>query len=510
MKDIHEYSKERRLHPLTIVYRGIVSLPQFAIVLYFAFSQGRMEEWVSILISFLYLFIAFPFIALNYFYFSFFINPHEIVIKSGVFSRRVRHLPLNKIQNIEVTQNLLQRILGLAKVMIETAGDIETEGHLEFVSKKDAENISAVIRDQQSRLAEMQAIPIDPANQAKGTIKGKEPSNEEELLFSMSLIDNVRQGMLSFRPWLIFIVFWVFTTAQQFYLIPDIETTIDKNFISIFEGFNSFYLAIFIIIGLIISIILSWLIDILITVINFYGFKLSLVNGKLFTEQGLFSRRKGTIPIKKLQSMIIKSNFIRRYFDLWSLDLETAGFSLKIKRAEIAVPLAPKARIIELASRLKPFIYPDEFRKVSKKTIKRAIIKYLLVIVIPYSTICYLVPEFLWLLFLSPILYFFALINYRYRGYYLDDSWLIIRQGYFIQRITLIPIEKIQSINIVQSFFQRRLNLSSLFIDTAATGSLADASIIDIEDFEADSLAKEINNKLLTKIYENKPRVLRV
>jgi putative membrane protein len=345
MRDINEYSKERRLHPLTIVYRGIVSLPQFAIVLYFAFSQGRMEEWVSILISFLYLFITFPFIALNYFYFSFFINPHEIVIKSGVFSRRVRHLPLNKIQNIEVTQNLLQRLLGLAKVMIETAGDVETEGHLEFVSKKDADNISAVIRDQQSRLAEISIIPKDSTGGTENTFARNNYTNKEELMFSMSLIDNIKQGMLSFRPWLIFIIFWVFTTAQQFYLIPDLENTIDQNLISRFEGFNSFNLAIFIIIGLIISILLSWLIDILITVINFYGFKLSMVNGKLFTEQGLFNRRKGTIPLKKLQSMIIKSNFIRRYFDLWSLDLETAGYSLRIKRAEIAVPLATKACI---------------------------------------------------------------------------------------------------------------------------------------------------------------------
>jgi putative membrane protein len=510
MIDINEYSKERRLHPLTIVYRGIVSLPQFAIVLYFAFSQGRMEEWVSILISFLYLFIAFPFIALNYFYFSFFINPHEIVIKSGVFSRRVRHLPLNKIQNVEVTQNLLQRLLGIAKVMIETAGDVETEGHLEFVSKKDAENISAVIRDQQSRLAEMSAATQGNFAGGNTTIASKSEPNNEELMFSMSLIDNIRQGMLSFRPWLIFIIFWVFATAQQFYLIPDLETTIDQNIISRFEGINSFNLAIFIVLGLVVSLLLSWLIDILMTVITFYGFKLSMVNGKLFTEQGLFNRRKGTIPIKKLQSMIIKSNFIRRYFDLWSLDLETAGFSLKIKRAEIAVPLASKARIIELASRLKHFLYPDEFRKVSKKTIKRAIIKYLMVIIIPYSTLCYLLPDLLWMLVLSPFLYVFALINYRHRGYYFDDNWLIIRQGYFMQKITLVPIEKIQSINIVQSFFQRRLQLSSLFIDTAATGSLADASIIDIEDYEAVSLAEEINKKLLAKIYENKPFTLRV
>jgi hypothetical protein len=39
---------------------------------------------------------------------------------------------------------------------------------------------------------------------------------------------------------------------------------------------------------------------------------------------------------------------------------------------------------------------------------------------------------------------------------------------------------------------------------------MADAAIIDIEDHEADTFAKEINEKLLKKIYENKPSDLRV
>ena len=62
-------------------------------------------------------------------------------IHSGVFARRDREIPLRRIQNVDISRNVVQRVLGLAAVDFETAGGSETEASLRFVSFEEAKRL---------------------------------------------------------------------------------------------------------------------------------------------------------------------------------------------------------------------------------------------------------------------------------------------------------------------------------------------------------------------------------
>jgi putative membrane protein len=94
---------------------------------------------------------------------------------------------------------------------------------------------------------------------------------------------------------------------------------------------------------------------------------------------------------------------------------------------------------------------------------------------------------------LIPIIGFGAFIRYQYRGYHVADNQIIVKQGFWFQKISIIPIEKIQTLHKRSSYFQRRLGLATVEIDTAATIYGNDASIIDIDDDVATNIFEELN-----------------
>ncbi len=488
MSQVQALDIEQRLHPLTIFYKLIISAPQLLLILYLTVIRGDVTQLINILIIVLWAFIAFPFIFLNYYFFTFSITPKEIRIRSGVLSRRQRIIPIDKIQNIEVTQNFLQRLLSIAKVTIETAGESGVEANFEFVSKTYAEYIRETIKNYK-KLSDLQNSQIQD-----GEIKQdlKEDSVTANPIFAMSIKECIIYGALRFRPVLFAIVIWLMGTAQQFYILPEYWDIDLKDLSSLFDNINELEL-IFLIGGLIIaSSVLSILLDIILTINQYYGFKLFQEIDKLQAEHGLLSRRKFTIPLKKLQMIVMRSNFIMRKFNLWGLMLETAGFQEAHKSSKTALPLANINTIINLSDKILSINFDNQFLQVSRKTIRRAMVRYAFIFLSFILPLTFISIHSLWLFALTPFLYFAAVLTYKNRGYMIYPNKLQIKQGYFFQKISIIPIQKIQTVHVVESFFQRRLGLATLHIDTAALQSSVDASIIDLDRQTAYNLAKEI------------------
>src|SRR6056297_490616 len=78
-------------------------------------------------------------------------------VTSGVLSRRTRELPVRRIQNVDIRQNVVDRLLGIAAVHIETAGGGETEVSLRYVSEAEAHRLRRQLRQGARTEAEAEA-----------------------------------------------------------------------------------------------------------------------------------------------------------------------------------------------------------------------------------------------------------------------------------------------------------------------------------------------------------------
>ena len=95
------------------------------------------------LFLFILIFIAGPIYAYNhveYMSFTYELTPKEFILRQGVFTRQTTVIPYARIQNINTQRTVLERLLGLATLGIDTAGTNPNmaEGLLPGVSNKDA------------------------------------------------------------------------------------------------------------------------------------------------------------------------------------------------------------------------------------------------------------------------------------------------------------------------------------------------------------------------------------
>jgi putative membrane protein len=500
MSDLEQQYKEpKRLAPMTILYKLFQNLPAIAIPLYFVLAQPDFESLTIILFMAFYALFVVPAVILQYFYFSYLITDKEFVIFSGVVSRKQRNISLRRIQNISISQNFLQKILGIVRVQAETAGESASEGVLEFVTKKDAEEIDEIIRRHQ-----LQIDQENPEESAKEIDEEEETptghTTEEKTLFSMNLREVAIFGVLRLRPLMLVFIGWLVSMMQQFYLIPDPEELIGRqlantNLLDLPDQWNIFLLVLYFIVGIIIAIALSILADVLLTINSYYNFRLSRLGEKLYTRHGLLNTKRGTIPLKKLQMVIIFTNIIRRKFGYYGLALETAGLAEKTTLRDIAVPFSTKQKVEALARSIHNLEIPEELHQVSRKTIRRALFRYSVVALPLLGLLFWLSSWALVLLAVLPLLYYAAVLRWQYRGWKIDNQLIYIKQGFWRQSFSIIPIEKIQTLLIRRSFFQRRLGLSTLTVDTASSSAMSRSEIVDIDKDMAEEIIHHLNEE---------------
>ena len=136
---------EGRLHPLALLtiarrFIGASLIPLVALLV----SLGT-KVLVPLLLAALLLGV--PLAVLSWLRFRYLVVGGRLELRSGVFSRNVRTIPLDRIRGIDVSAPFLHRLLGLVKVEVEAAagGGSKAELSLAAVSRAQADTLRAVL-----------------------------------------------------------------------------------------------------------------------------------------------------------------------------------------------------------------------------------------------------------------------------------------------------------------------------------------------------------------------------
>ena len=477
----------QRLHPLTLLLRVGASLPALAVILLPTLQNPSSENLVSVVLSILYGLVALPAIVLQYLRFSYRITPQQIVIQKGVLRRQNRSIPIERIQNIQIQQNLVARLIGLAKVTIETAGSSATEGSLEYVGLSDAHEIRQAVRSFQHRSA--------PAADVEEATADAAEAPDSETLFAMSLPRVLLSGAFRFS---LFYIALVFSALQ----LVDPEAIVQRFLRSqgridqITETMAA-YPVLTVLATIVVAGILGWISGVLIHLARYYGFQLWLDDDKLRKRHGLFTVTEGTVPLKKVQALILRTNPFMRAFGWYELEVQTVGMNVDEQGHRVIAPFAQYDDILALAQRVRSFELPEAFGSVSRLTIRRRFFRYTLALSALLLPGAYFWPAGWWHpggaalpwwgFLLVPLILGWALLQYHNHGYAVRDDGLYIRRGVLSHYLWILPTEKFHAFHATASLFQRRLNLKTLFVDTAGAAAFAYPEVIDLPAAEADA-----------------------
>lgn len=407
-------------------------------------------------------------------------------ITSGVVSRRERELPYHRIQNVDVTRNIVPRLLGIASVGIETAGGSQTEGSIQYVSAAEADRLQREI-ERRKRGAET-------------TATSEEATAAEEELFALSPSELGLAGVLSFDP-----------------RVAGILTLVGPGSIPVLGGLGadlSLSVVAVALLGGATLVIAAWVLGAGVTIINYYGFRLVRTGDEFRYERGLIRRYSGSIPRSKVQSITVEDNPLKRLFGYATLTVETAGYApggAGGRGSQVAVPIARADRVRSLARDVEPFGDPS-FERPPGRVRRRYVIRYLLALgaitAVVGAAVAWFSIQAPWyaIALLAPLALPAAHLKWRHRGAWTGPDHVVTRNGVWRRATKIVPYYRVQTVVDSRTVFQRRYGLATLTIDTAGSVSILgrDAAAVDVASEDAVDLTEILGQRLNAALRERR------
>jgi putative membrane protein len=403
------------------------------------------------------------------------LSPDTVDIRSGVLSRREREIPYERIQNVDIAQNVVQRALGIAEVRLETAGGSDTEAQLNCVGRSEADRLQDAIS---RRKAGDAGTPT-------------ESEADRRTLFVLSDREHVVLGVVSADLRILGLLSVLLSAVA-----PRLARELNPQFdiVSLFGPAIA-----------LVGIVAFWVLSAVLQVFRYYGFTLTRRGEELRYERGLLQRYTGTIPLGKVQAVTVRENVLARALGYASLVIQTAGYApgQDGSSVESAVPIAERDRAFALAREVEP-VGDIDFERPPRRARTRYAVRYALglVALVVALRIAHAATGVLplWYLPLAALLAVpvAAHLAWSHKGYYCGDGYVVTRNGFWRRRTMVVPYDRVQTVFSSQTVFQRRHNLGSVSVDTAGGGGLGsgDAVALDLDAGVAERLRETVADRL--------------
>jgi putative membrane protein len=488
LPDDREVGDPERLHPLFLVtglggaLRGLAG--GYAAIGYLAVT-GKLGVALAGAIALL-LFMAGG-IFLYWRRFEFRVGHNEIRIDSGILSRRHRSIPFDRVQDVDLTQGPVARLLGLAKLKFETggatAGPNAEEAVLHAIPLARAHDIRERVRSRRGA--------VDADREAVGDVGELAPP-----LFAMDTRRLLLAGTFNFS---LAVFAGLIGLTQTFGDVAGFDPLNRRFWTGVAEGSDPVVQLVFqhragaAIAGIVLLLVVGATTGIVRTVMRDYGFRLDRTGVGLRRRRGLLTLSDVTLPARRLQAAMVISGPLRRLFGWVELKVQ----SLAQDEGSADHVLAPLARAGEVAVILEALHWRAVPPAIRWQRVSRAYIWTFMIALSPLfllfgiqSVILSVTPividpairsavlgQFAPLLILIAVILLalaIAVVGRRLSwgrtGYALDGDRLLIRKGWWRSRILILPLDRIQSIDVVESLASRWFGVASLVFGVAGGG----------------------------------------
>ncbi len=392
--------------------------------------------------------------------FLFKINDGQFVLKEGVLKKKNTSISFDRIQNINFKQNLIQQLINVYEVRIETAGSKDTEIAIKALTYEKAQALKMALslvkkKVQQLELEEEQPRPLL-----------KIGFNE---LFKVSLTENHLQNLLVFMA----LVFGVLQQLNDVFIgIGENDVLGNYADVNPKDIFNSMLVFVVFTLILIVIGVLSSFVKVLL-----FHFNLTLfIKDKSFEiTQGLLTKKSIILSKGKVQSITISTNPIKKKLGISFVTFKQAA-SGKVKKQQHKLIRIIGCKIAQINT-IKDLLYVN--RSVDRETryipdnyyVLRMYFRSVIGISILNCIILFLIKDTTWLwanLLVIPVALVLIHLKYQKAFYQFNNELLLVGKGRVETHVVYLPFFKVQNIKIKQTIFQKRRKVVNLVLQTAS------------------------------------------
>lgn len=400
---------------------------------------------------------------LKYLNFTYFVDEgtRELIVRKGILNKTRIAIPLNKIQQVNINQNLLQRLLKVYALEVDTAGSSKTEVKIKAMSQAHANALEQrLLHDKTVTENETDAV-------SDGTKSKKAP------FVRISFMSLLKTGITSnyIRSFGILLAFFMSTWQHLDDLLTYSNT--DKEFLDTYLSMEFLVRSMAIIIGVVLFLIL--VVNLGRTILRFFDFKVTKEENALLLSHGLINTRNTIIRPERVQIITIGRNFFQKKFDITDLKIKQASdleASNERQKMQMEIPGLNSNEKDALLNFLLDSM-PERGFEV-RPNIRKAIFDVFKFIVLPGVLFyCYtrLVPDTAETVLFVPVYIVFAsiLIYFAFRNsrLYVSPEFIIRQRGAWDVDNDILQPHKIQSVKLQQFFWQKWSNVGVVHLYTA-------------------------------------------
>lgn len=425
-----------RTHPLTPLAEGVTAARWLGGIVLVGLVTGeswvRHVPWWAAVLGVLGLgLLTAGGTAAGWWFTRYVLDATELRQTSGILVHTSRRVPYERIQSVDVTEPFLARILGLAQLDVESAGGSDSTTSLKYLPLHEAQHMRAWLLER-----------AGGTHEPPGPEGGPQPADATDAAPLLDEVASVPLGRL------------VLATFLRLDVALLSLLTVGLGVATVVEGAVTGTWG-----GLLVVVPFALgLGQLLMTrIVQNWGFTLERRGRTLRIERGLLSRVSQTVPLDRVQGLILSEPLVWRRLGWAHVEVDVAGYGPgsssddALEDRATLLPVAARSEALALVSRMLGGVDVEAVPRTPATRRARAV---------------------------DPLQW-----SRRWLG--LDDRVLVSRRGRFRLVTHVAPVRKIQSAGLTQGPLQRRLGLATLVVHAPPGPLLADAENLDASDVRA-------------------------
>lgn len=490
-----------RLHPLYL----LTGLPQslrgaWGLLAGGALLASQERWWIAVLMVVGFFVVSVGSLLIRWLKLEYRVGAHELRIDSGWLNRTSRAIPFDRVTDVDLEQGPLHRLFGLARVRLETgasAGAKGEDGVLHTITLARAEALREHIRARRTRV---ETFKVSAANEAPP-------------LFAMDNRRVVFAGAFNFSLAVIAGLFGVTQTMGDVIGFDPFRRAFWGDLLERSEPLQRLVMAhqiVAVIGGTVLLLLLGFGTGLVRTYLREYRFRLDRTDSGLRRRRGLLTLSDVTIPARRIQAAILATGPIRKHFGWRVLKLQSLAMDGG-KGDHVVAPLATECEAAIILATVQGPVSPTA---ANWHRVSRAYVLSLACILLPAAVLGVLLgllsirftdvsggdavplatPALVWMIgAVSGVA--LRWLSWRQTRFALDDGTLFVETGWWRHRRSILPIRKIQSIDIAENFWSRLFGICTLRLGIAGGGGFSDHHIPALTPGEAASLRAQLLNR---------------
>lgn len=455
------FSSPVRQSSLGILVETAIGLQNFVkviwpLLIYLFIKDSSLSPWVTglVIIIVLSLYLLFGYLKYKNFVFYFKDDSGEFILESGIFNKKKVSIRLDRIQQVNISQGFIQKILNVYAVEINTAGTAKSEVKIRTVSHETALQLK-------DRLLE-------------GTTPESTPPPASSVLSKPYLqlgISSLARIAITSNYGKSFAVIIALLGALYNYfrdLFPGYEKTVE----SFFNTFHFSSIFPYLGIAIIVAFTFLFIFNLIRVLITYSNYQIQFKQSAFSISYGLLQTKNILLYTGKVQIVRTVTNFFQRKMNLCRVIFYQASSDVA-RDTQSVIPVwgCTFQQKNELLRKIFQKLPPEKLTLRPNR--RKAIPGVFFLIIVPlfigglgiysswFSIFISIIP--FWLVLAAMIIWFQMKNNKLKAG----DGFLQVTEGVWDITTSMLETYKIQAISVRQQLWHRRANIGNIKIHTA-------------------------------------------